>query len=270
MTPLLKWVGGKRKLLPQLLPLLPDDVEKMLHIEPFIGGGALFFAQQPKRAILSDVNADLIGTYLAVRNDVEIVIGQLKMLAAEHSQKMYYQIRDQYNGPEAKARFGRAAMFIYLNKTCFNGVHRVNKSGEFNVPAGQYKNPRICDVEQLRQASVVLSKAHVQSGSFEYVLAVAQPGDFIYLDPPYDPVSATSNFTTYAQGGFDRNDQQRLRDTFGELDNRRCNLMLSNSDTPFIRKLYADFNIDTVQAGRSINSNGKKRGAVTELVVRNY
>jgi DNA adenine methylase len=161
-------------------------------------------------------------------------------------------------------------MFIYLNKTCFNGLHRVNRKGEFNVPCGSYKKPRILNEEGLKEASRVLQAAELQCASFESLLEHAKPGDFIYFDPPYEPVSPTASFTSYSQDGFSREDQTRLSEVFGALDRRGCKLMLSNSDVPFIRNLYRHFQVDTVAAPRAINCNAAKRGKVTEVVVRNY
>jgi DNA adenine methylase len=242
----------------------------MRHVEPFVGGAAMFFARQPARALLCDKNAQLCGTYEAVRDDVETVITHLKTLAKGHNAESYYQQRHRYNHATKLSKTERAALFIYLNKTCFNGLHRVNRRGEFNVPAGRYQNPRILDEGLLRAASRELARAELHCESFEGMLAHAKPGDFIYFDPPYEPISRTSNFTAYAQDGFTREDQTRLRDVFAALDRRRCKLMLSNSDAPFIRDLYKKFRIDMVAAPRAINCDAKRRGPVTELVVRNY
>ena len=161
-------------------------------------------------------------------------------------------------------------MYKRQNKTCFNGLHRVNRKGEFNVPVGSYKNPRILNESALRAASAALEAAHLECTSFESLLQNAKPGDFVYFDPPYEPVSQTASFTSYARDGFCQEDQTRLRDVYKELHRRGCKLMLSNSDVPFIRKLYKDFRIDTVAAPRAINCNAKKRGKVSEVVVRNY
>ncbi len=266
----MKWAGGKGRLLSQLRPLLPRGVERMRHVEPFVGGGALFFFQRPKRAMLTDINPELVGAYCAVRDDVDAVIRALRELAARHSKESYYEIRDRYNQSARVASTRRAAMFIYLNKTCFNGLHRVNRRGEFNVPVGSYKNPRILDEPGLRAASEALCGTQLRCASFEALLEHAKPGDFIYFDPPYEPVSETASFTAYARDGFAREQQTRLRDVYKALDRRGCKLMLSNSDVPFIRGLYSDFQIDTVAAPRAINCNATKRGKVTEVVVRNY
>jgi DNA adenine methylase len=265
-----KWVGGKSRLMSQLSPLLPPGVELMRHVEPFVGGGAMFFARRPTRALLCDVNPRLIGTYEAVRNDTEALIEQLEQLSREHDARTYYRIRERYNRARKVTPTERAAMFIYLNKTCFNGLHRVNQKGEFNVPMGRYTQPRIVDPDALRAAGRELQHATLQCTGFESLLNTARPGDFVYFDPPYEPMSETASFTSYAQAGFDRQDQLRLRDVFAVLDRRGCKLMLSNSDVPFIRELYRNYQIDNVAAGRAINCNAKKRGPVQEIVVRNY
>jgi DNA adenine methylase len=269
-SPIVKWVGGKTRLLAQLLPLLPNGVELMRHVEPFVGGGALFFARRPERALLCDVNPQLCATYAAVRDEIDAVIEPLRRLSARHSPEHYYQVRHRYNHATKLSRGERAAQFLYLNKTCFNGLHRVNRRGEFNVPAGRYTNPRILDEGLLRAASGELARAELLCESFEGLLARAKPGDFVYFDPPYEPVSPTANFTAYAQDGFSREDQTRLRDVFSELDRRRCKLMLSNSDVPFIRDLYRKFRLDVVAAPRAINCDATRRGLVSEVVVRNY
>jgi DNA adenine methylase len=269
-SPIVKWAGGKSRLLPQLLPLLPPAVERMRHVEPFAGGAALFFARRPPRALLCDVNPALIATYQAVRDSVEQVIVHLQRLSAAHSKQTYYQVRERYNRARKLERSERAATFIYLNKTCFNGLHRVNRRGEFNVPAGSYKNPRIVNESALRAASAELTRAQLRCDGFEGLLSTARPGDFVYLDPPYEPASDTANFTAYAQQGFGRKEQLSLRDVFAELDRRGCKLMLSNSDVPFIRELYCRFDIRRVSALRAINRDATKRGAVAEVVVRNY
>lgn len=269
-APFVKWAGGKGRLLSQLRPLLPRGVGRMRHVEPFVGGGALFFFRRPERAMLTDINPALVGAYSAVRDDVDAVIRALRELAARHSKENYYEVRALYNQNRRVSTAKRAAMFIYLNKTCFNGLHRVNRRGEFNVPVGSYKNPRILDEYGLRAASVALRGTQLRCASFESLLEHAKPGDFIYFDPPYEPLSETASFTSYARDGFGREEQVRLRDVYKALDRRGCKLMLSNSDVPFIRGLYSDFQIDIVAAPRAINCNATKRGKVTEVVVRNY
>lgn len=270
-SPIVKWAGGKGRLLAQLTPLLPAGVESMRHVEPFVGGAAFFFARRPERALLCDVNPALVGLYEAVRDEVDQVIEALSSLAYAHAAgSQYYAVRTRYNDRERGSRAERAAMFIYLNKTCFNGLHRVNRRGEFNVPEGRYVNPKILDEANLRAASQVLKSATLHRGGFEDGLELVRPGDFVYLDPPYEPVSTTANFTAYAEDAFTRADQTRLRDVFAELDRRGAKLMLSNSDVPFIRELYGKWRIDTVAAPRAISCNAEGRAKVTEVVVRNY
>jgi DNA adenine methylase len=268
-SPIVKWVGGKGRILAQLLPLLPPGVERMRHVEPFAGGAAMFFARRPERALLCDVNDALVNTYCTVRDRVDEVIERLEHHAARHDSAHFYRVRERYNagGHEAPER---AAMFIYLNKTCFNGLHRVNRRGEFNVPAGRYKNPRILDREALYAASAELRRAEIKREGFESLLKTVRPGDFVYLDPPYEPVSRTSSFTSYAQDGFSQDDQTRLRDVFAALTRRGARCMLSNSDVPFVRGLYREFRIDTVAAPRAVSCDANGRGPVSEVVVRNY
>ena len=269
-APFVKWAGGKGRLIAQLRPMLPPGVEHMRHVEPFVGGGALYFARRPRRALLTDINPALITTYGAVRDDVDGVIHALRLLARNHSKESYYEVRERYNRAKRLSLAKRAAMFIYLNKTCFNGLYRVNRRDEFNVPAGDYKKPRILDETGLRSASAALRPAEIRCTGFERLLEDAKPGDFIYFDPPYEPVSKTASFTSYSSNGFTREDQVRLRDVYSALDRRGCKVMLSNSNVPFIRNLYQHFHIDTVAATRAINCDARRRGKVSEIVVRNY
>jgi DNA adenine methylase len=272
-SPIVKWAGGKSRLLSQLDPLLPSGVELMRHVEPFVGGGAMFFAQRPQRALLCDINPALIATYEAVRDRADEVIEHLSRLAREHElspSRAYYRLRERYNRARKLSIAERGALFVYLNKTCFNGLHRVNLRGEFNVPLGRYARPRILNEQALYAASRLLQDADLRCAGFETLLTTAKPGDFIYFDPPYEPVSGTANFTAYARAGFGRQDQLALRDVFTALDRRGCKLMLSNSDVPFIRDLYKSFRIDVVAAARAINCDASKRGPVCEVVVRNY
>lgn len=268
-APFVKWVGGKGRLLAQLLPLLPPGVDRMRHVEPFAGGAAMFFARRPERALLCDVNPALVHTYLMVRDRVDEVAVELAGHAERHDAEHYYRVRERYNAGTEDGP-ARAAMFIYLNKTCFNGLHRVNKKGEFNVPAGRYTNPRILDEEGLHAASAQLARADIRRQGFEALLASARPGDFVYFDPPYEPVSRTASFTSYAQDGFGQDDQARLAEVFAELTRRGCRCMLSNSDVPFIRELYRAYRVDTVAAPRAVSCDASGRGPVSEVVVRNY
>ena len=268
--PIIKWVGGKGRLLPQLRTLLPPDVDRRRHVEPFAGGAALFFDRNPKRALLADVNDSLMHMYRAICHELATVVHHLSRLAKRHDKETYYATRERYNRADKASPAERAAMFIYLNKTCFNGLHRVNREGHFNVPIGRYSNPRILDWPALHLAREVLQRTELRCGSFEVTCAGARRGDFVYLDPPYAPVSSTANFTSYASQGFGEVEQVRLRDVFRELDAKGCAVMLSNSDTPLVRALYSEYRIDKVSAPRSVNSRADRRGRITELVVRNY
>ncbi|MDD9940790.1 MAG: DNA adenine methylase [Myxococcales bacterium] len=267
--PIVKWVGGKGRLLPQLRALLPPRAAQRRHVEPFVGGAALFFHRNPRRAVLSDINPSLIAMYRAVRDNLDSVVRHLRRLARSHSTEHYYATRERYNTAPLAAD-ERAATFIYLNKTCFNGLHRVNRRGHFNVPIGRYDHPKILDEAALRLARTRLKGAQLRCGSFEETSARARPGDFVYLDPPYAPVSPTANFTGYAAEGFGPERQLQLRDVFQELDRRGCLVMLSNSAAPSIRKLYRGYSTTMVSAPRSVNSRGDRRGRVAEVVVCNY
>ena len=266
--PFLKWAGGKARLIQQYIPYFPTYFKT--YYEPFVGGGSVFFylhERQAAKAFLTDINAELITTYRCVRDDVEKLIDLLKEHQLQHSKDYYYRIRTTIESSELK----KAARLIYLNKTCFNGLYRENSKGEFNVPMGRYKKPNICDLSNLRLASVALQSAEIEIRSFEKVLNNASNSeDFVYFDPPYYPVSTTSNFTSYSRYAFNENEQYRLRDVFVELAQRGVKVMLSNSDTSFIRNLYKDFHIHTILAGRAINSNAKKRGKINELLVTSY
>ncbi len=268
--PFVKWVGGKAKLCDRLHALMPAGVEQRRHIEPFVGGGALFFSRRPERALLCDINAALVNTYNVIKNDVQALVRALKTIAQDHGEERYYHIRERYNTDKKLTRVEHAAMFIYLNKTCFNGLHRVNRKGQFNVPMGRYSDPQIVDVDGLHAASAALKETEILCTDFRDLLRTAQPGDFVYFDPPYAPVSKTANFTAYASDGFGVRDQEELAMVYRALDQRGCKLMLSNSDVPWIRELYRGFDVHTVHVARSINSNAEKRGAVAEVVVCNY
>jgi DNA adenine methylase len=268
--PFIKWVGGKRQLLPELLARVPPKFGH--YFEPFIGGGALFWALSPERATLGDMNERLTRTYNIIRDDVEAVITRLKGHAAAHAKNgehHFYAVRkiaiDAY--PSAAV----AAWFIYLNKTCFNGLYRVNASGQFNTPMGKYANPTICDEANLRACAEAMAyRATVMHTDFEKTVAGAKAGDFVYFDPPYAPVSASADFTSYTKGGFDVADQTRLRDLALALKRRGVHVMLSNSSAPLIYELYAvsrDFKIEEVAAKRAINSKGSARGAVKEVII---
>jgi DNA adenine methylase len=269
-APIVKWVGGKTKLLPELLARKPAKFNR--YFEPFLGGAAMFFALKPNDAVLGDMNAALIGMYQAVANDVEQIIGMLGVHRnAHHRPKYYYEIRDIWNeGGWIDDPSARASAFIYLNKTCFNGLWRVNRKGEFNVPRGDYENPTVFDPDALRAASVALHKANLRKTAYDQTTASATAGDFVYFDPPYDPHSKTSNFTAYTKDAFGKDQQLQLATHARELRKRGCYVMLSNNDTAYVRSLYEDFCIDTVQCGRSVNSKGDKRGKVNEVIITSY
>jgi len=266
--PFLKWAGGKTQLLSALMKRMPASYNR--YLEPFLGGGALFFALQPKASYLADYNGDLINCFEVVRSDVDELIEELKRY--KYEREMYYAVRDLDRTAEfAKlSAVKRAARFIYLNKTCFNGLYRVNSKGHFNVPFGAYKDPRILDAENLRACREALSSAVLKQGSFEEIAEVADKGDFVYFDPPYAPVSDTADFTQYVTGGFDASSQELLLLTCLKLHQKGVQWMLSNSNAPLIQELYRGFKVETVEAGRSINSKAEKRGPVLELIIRNY
>lgn len=267
--PFLKWVGGKTQLLDQMEPLLPPTFRR--YFEPFAGGGALFFDLRSKQRIteaasLRDVNAELVDCYVAVRDQVDAVIRALR--DHKYESEHYYEVRAQK--PADLSLPKRAARTIFLNKTGYNGLYRVNRSGQFNVPFGRFTKPLFCDVENLRACSQALRGVSIEAGDFTSVLKEAKKGDFVYFDPPYVPLSPTSDFTAYVPGGFGEAEQRKLAEVFSKLAARGVHVMLSNSDTPFVRELYADFRIDTVYAARSVNSNAARRGKLPEVVVRSY
>ena len=269
--PFLKWAGGKRRVLPALLGKAPADWVR--YHEPFVGGGALFFSLASRRgglagqAVLSDMNERLIRTYQTVRDDVEPLIGRLQEHAEQHSKEHYYATRARKIDDDEDLEV--AAWMIYLNKTGFNGLYRVNKKGGFNVPMGRYKNPNICDEKNLRSCSNILTGVTIRHEGFDAVLERDGQGDFVYFDPPYVPVSATSSFTAYTADGFTLADQERLRDIATALKERGVSVMLSNADHPRVRKLYTPgFRKHSIQVGRAINSAAKRRGSVAELIIR--
>lgn len=267
--PIVKWAGGKTKLLGELELRLPRRFGR--YFEPFLGGGALFFRLAPGRASLADYNRDLINLYRCVADHVDSLIRRLTRYRQAHSHEHYYELRTRWNeGGFARAPVERAAAFLYLNKTCFNGLYRVNQKGEFNVPVGRYVAPRIFDPVHLRAASKLLAKAEIASGHYADTVADAEAGDFVYFDPPYDPVTTSANFTSYTAQSFSSDDQRELAAVIRGLTRRGVHVMMSNSDTPLIRRLYRGFDIAEVKAPRAINSKGSKRGAVSELVITNY
>lgn len=262
--PFLKWAGGKTQLLHELISRMPASYN--VYYEPFIGGGALYFAVSPKEAVIADINEDLVNVYNVVRDNPEELLEALSGYV--NDKDFYYEVRAQ--DQNTLNPLERAARLIYLNRTCFNGLYRVNKNGQFNVPFANYKNPNIVQSERIMAASNTLHKTQVFNASFEKVLVNAKKGDFIYLDPPYYPKDVYSDFKRYNKEQFHENDHQRLASLYNELSDRGCYVMLSNSDTPFTRDLYKKWRVDTVYAKRMINSDSSKRGEVTEIIVTNY
>lgn len=274
--PFVKWVGGKRQLLKQFrdLGLYPPegfDALNNTYFEPFVGGGAVFFDLLPKKAVLSDLNNELVITYNVIKNNVNELIKSLK----KHKNNKDYFLKIRAKDIKDLSEVEIASRFIYLNRTCFNGLYRVNKQGGFNVPFGLNKNALICDEINLKKVSASLQKVTINHGDYKNVLKKAKKGDFIYFDPPYYPINKTSSFTAYTADSFLDKEQLELRDVFYELHKRGCFVMLSNSDTPFINKIYSELKnkkikISKVQAGRAINSKGNSRGKITEILVTNY
>ena len=276
--PFVKWAGGKTQILSQLYALTPPEFDR--YFEPFLGGGAMFFyliSDKNKRftAYLSDINSELINSYIAVKDNVEKLIKFLKRHEIEYKKapaEYYYKLRSKGKLADYTQR---AARFIVLNRTCYNGLYRVNRNGKFNVPLGKYKNPVICNSSNLRNVSLALrhSKATIKVSDYKDILLEnAKEGDFIYLDPPYDPVSSTAYFTKYTHSGFGDQDQKELADIFRELNDRNCKVLLSNSSTPLVKELYTDFAKHTMEVDvlRSINCKGSNRGGHKELLIRNY
>lgn len=272
--PFVKWVGGKRQLLQQFRDMglyPPDDFDSVTntYFEPFVGGGAVFFDLLPKKAELSDLNSELVTTYNVIKSDADALITSLK----KHKYEKEYYLEVRAKDPKTLSDLDVASRFIFLNRTCFNGMYRVNNQGGFNVPFGKYTNPIICDEENLCKVSKALQKVTIKNQDYKAVLKKAKKGDFVYFDPPYYPASKTASFTSYTKDAFLDKEQTELRDTFVELHKRGCYVMLSNSDTPFINELYSGIkgvNVWKVAAGRAINSNAAKRGKISEVLATNY
>lgn len=262
LKPFLKWAGGKRQLLTILESYIPQRYGK--YIEPFIGGGALFFHLEPHNAIISDSNDDLINTYHMVRDEVDELISLLD--SYPHDKNFFYDIRS--NHPMDLTPVERAARFIYLNRTCFNGLYRVNKKGEFNVPFGSYKNPKICDAPLLRSASRALKNVLIQTSDYKTVLLEnAKEGDLVFLDPPYYPISTFSDFKRYTKEFFYETDHKQLATIFRELSSRGVHVILTNSNAPLIRNLFSDYFCFVADTNRNINSDGSKRTQGEDLIV---
>lgn len=294
IRPFVKWAGGKGSLIPQLNNFYPYELKNGIierYIEPFVGGGAVLIDILQKYDIQEvyafDINIDLINSYNVIKNNVEELITNLKQMETEYLQlgqeerkNYFYNIRDEYNNyelEENEQNVQRAAQFIYLNRTCFNGLYRVNKNGKFNVPVGSYKNPTICDEENLRQLSQLIQNVQFQYGDYSRSMEYVTKNTFVYFDPPYRPLNVTSGFTSYTKEDFNDNNQRELATFYGELNERNAKLMLSNSNPKNINKedtffdnIYQGFNINQIQASRMINANSNGRGKISEILVTNY
>lgn len=268
----IKWVGGKKQLIEQFIPLFPSEFNR--YFEPFIGGGAVFFYLKKNgiidKATIMDTNEELINCYTIIRDKPKKLIKDLVKLREGHSEEQYYSIRSKETSRLTDLK--KAARFIYLNKTCFNGLYRVNLKGLFNTPIGSYKNPSIFNENLLMDASDLLQGVTIKTGDFRKLKASVKKGDFVYFDPPYYPLNKTSKFTTYTKTKFLDDEQIALRDLFAYLDEKGALVMLSNSSAPFIKKIYKEkgYKAKNVSATRMINSNASKRGAIKEVVIRNY
>ncbi|MDL2315432.1 DNA adenine methylase [Bacteroidales bacterium OttesenSCG-928-C19] len=271
-APFLKWVGGKRQLIPSIVAHLPKNIREYNYVEPFIGGGAVFFHLQPQNAIINDLNKELINVYEVIKNNLEELILDLK--THKNESDYFYQIRALDRNCEFAnlTSVQRASRIIYLNKTCFNGLYRVNNAGEFNAPFGRYKNPNIINEPTLKAVHKYLNANNIQISSKDYseILNELDKKSFVYLDPPYHPISESSNFTGYVQGGWNIFDQTDLKTACDELDKKGIKFLLSNSSSGIIKDLYRDYKISIVKANRAINSNGADRGEVDEVLIRNY
>ncbi len=275
IQPFVKWVGGKRGLLSQIIPLLPKKFNN--YFEPFVGGGALFFELQKygelngKKVYLFDINRELINAYNIVKKSPKELIIELSKFQEQHSKEFYFKVRawDRKDNFLEVDAITRASRFIYLNKTCFNGLYRVNRKNQNNVPMGSYKNPNICNSDIIYSASYALQNVTILNVSYKEVLKYASKEDLVYFDPPYYPLNPTSSFTSYSEFEFLNKEQEELFDTFYKLDKKGIFVVHSNSDTIFINELYKDFNIKKIQANRFINSKGSGRGKINELLIRN-
>ncbi len=271
VMPFVKWVGGKRQLLSELERYIPEKFSK--YYEPFVGGGAVLFHLQPKEAIINDCNKELVNLYKIIQSKPEELITDLKKHKNESD--YFYNIRSMDRDEifySKLTEIEKASRIIYLNKTCYNGLFRVNSSGEFNTPFGRYKKPTIVNEVTIRAVSNYLSKNPIEILNLDYEKSLlnTKRGDFVYFDPPYDPVSDSANFTGYTKSGFDKSEQVRLKKVCDELNKKGVKFLLSKSATEFIKELYSNYHISIIDAKRSINSNADKRGVVKEVIIKNY
>lgn len=266
--PFLKWAGGKAQLLGQLSKWLPADFET--YVEPFLGGGALFFRLMPNKAILADLNTELMNVYRVIQSDARLLMEKLDTHEPKKRDKEYfYEVRDDLV-PEELDPVSRAARTIFLNKTCYNGLYRVNAEGRFNVPFGRYKNPMLYDEANLLAVSQTLQGKLLMAADYQRTVGYARAGDFVYLDPPYQPLSKTANFTSYTSGSFTESNQKELASAFSELDERGCKVLLSNSATSYVKEIYDGYEFVSVKATRAISSKAETRGEIEELLILNY
>jgi len=271
--PFLKWIGGKSRLIPQMRNYLPTLIDINTYYEPFVGGGALFFYLSPASSVINDVNANLIRAYRTVKDKPNELITFVKKLEYDYLKRgednrriYYYKIRDEFNNG-VSSEIKKTAYLIFLNATGYNGMYRENSQGEYNIPFGKYHRPRSLDEDNLLNVSKLLQKTRILNTDYSQAVKDAKRGDFVYLDPPYYPLSETSHFTKYNGNHFSETDHIRLKDTFCDLVNRGCKVLLSNSDTSFIRKIYKDYRKEKIQASRSVNCKAKGRGKITELLI---
>ena len=268
--PFVKWAGGKRQLIDTLLENIPDNIDT--YYEPFVGGGALFFKlfnlNLIKKAVLNDKNENLIISYNEIKNNLDELMCALSKYNGKIDEKSFYSVRNLNNATLSNT--GKAAKFIYINRTCFNGLYRENSKGICNSPYGKPKNPVVCDIDKLSLTSEALQIADIKNCDFEQCVKTAQENDFVYFDPPYIPISVTSNFASYTKDSFSLDEHARLKEVFDTLSNKNIKVLLSNSDSPITRHLYKEYNIQEVYATRVINSIGSKRGKIKELLIKNY
>lgn len=266
-TPFVKWAGGKGHLLGQMVGFIPE--EWGLYLEPFLGGGAAFFRLLPETAVLGDLNPELMNVFRVIQNDVELLMRQLDRHGPRKSDEAYYyEVRKQR--PEEMDPVSRAARALFLNKTCYNGLYRVNQKGEFNVPFGRYEKPQLYDSENLFACCRALRGKSLLTADYTKTLSYAHSGDLVYFDPPYEPVTETANFTSYTVESFGQEEQRKLADYFRILDKKGCILMLSNSATPLVHELYAEYYLVKLKGSRAISSKAGTRGPVEELLIMNY
>lgn len=274
IKPIVKWAGGKRQLLPQMLRNLP--IKWNTYFEPFAGGSAMIVALRNRgrigKAVIGDTNPELVNLYREIRGNAEGLLKALKSIPFKNERESYLSARNRFNEIRGndENRTERSALFLYLNRHCFNGLWRVNSSGEFNVPFGKYSNPSLPGTAEIMGFSKILQDVEIRCSDFETTLSDVHPGDFVYLDPPYEPISRTSSFTSYTSTGFTPSDQRRLRDQCRKLDNLGATFMVSNSFSPSIMELYAEFTIKKIDAKRSINRDARGRTGMTELLITNY